>query len=125
MVREVEKDVLENFDINESSSPFRKYIAYYMDNLIVGYLSFDVIYDRVEIVNLFCLENYRRGGVGFGLLTYLVNYAKKNSCYNITLEVNSLNIGAINLYEKIGFVKKAVRKGYYKGTNGILMEFRL
>ena len=32
-----------------------------------------------------------------------------------------LNKNAINLYEKLGFEKIAVRKNYYKDSDGILM----
>ena len=28
----------------------------------------------------------------------------------------------MNLYKKFGFEKKAIRKGYYHGIDGILME---
>ena len=41
---------------------------------------------------------------------------------DISLEVRENNIPAISLYEKNGFEKKAIRKGYYKGIDGILME---
>ena len=41
---------------------------------------------------------------------------------SITLEVREDNLYAIKLYEKFGFIKKAIRKGYYQGIDGILME---
>ena len=41
---------------------------------------------------------------------------------SITLEVKIDNFPAIHLYEKYGFEKKAIRKGYYNGIDGILME---
>ena len=41
---------------------------------------------------------------------------------NISLEVNVNNIPAIKLYKKNGFIEKAIRKGYYQGIDGILME---
>ena len=41
---------------------------------------------------------------------------------NITLEVKQTNASAIHLYEKNGFKKVAIRKGYYNGIDGILME---
>ena len=40
----------------------------------------------------------------------------------ITLEVNKENIPAIKLYRKLGFKDVAIRKGYYNGVDGILME---
>ena len=39
-----------------------------------------------------------------------------------TLEVKINNYIAINLYQKYGYKKVAIRKGYYNGVDGILME---
>ena len=41
---------------------------------------------------------------------------------NITLEVKKDNIVALKLYKKMGFEEKAIRKNYYNGIDGILME---
>ena len=41
---------------------------------------------------------------------------------SITLEVNKNNIPALNLYKKFAFHEVAIRKGYYNGVDGILME---
>ena len=41
---------------------------------------------------------------------------------SITLEVREDNISAIKVYEKLGFKRKAIRKNYYDGVDGILME---
>ena len=40
----------------------------------------------------------------------------------ITLEVRENNQEAISLYQKFNFEKKAIRKGYYQGIDGLLME---
>ena len=41
---------------------------------------------------------------------------------SITLEVNKNNIPALNLYKKFDFNEVAIRKNYYNGVDGILME---
>ena len=41
---------------------------------------------------------------------------------DITLEVKIDNVPAISIYKKFGFKKVAIRKNYYNGTDGILME---
>ena len=41
---------------------------------------------------------------------------------NITLEVKIDNTPAIKLYKKFDFEEVALRKGYYNGVDGILME---
>ena len=40
----------------------------------------------------------------------------------ITLEVSKENKAAIELYKKFNFNEVAIRKGYYNGVDGILME---
>ena len=55
----------------------------------------------------------------------LISYGKENKCSNITLEVKRCNLGAIGLYKKYGFSEVAIRKGYYDGVDGLLMELIL
>ena len=66
------------------------------------------------------LESYQNKGIGTNLLDYLIK--KYPDIVNITLEVRCNNVKAIHLYEKMGFIKKAIRKGYYNGVDGILLE---
>lgn len=99
------------------NNPFGKVLVLKEDE-IIGYIYYSDIYDRVEI-NQFEVESiYRNCGKGNLLLNYLINYVKKD----ITLEVKEDNTPAINIYLKNGFVKTAIRKGYYNGVDGILME---
>ena len=42
-----------------------------------------------------------------------------------TLEVRVDNLIAISLYEKFGFEKVSIRKGYYDGVDGLLMKLEL
>ena len=48
----------------------------------------------------------------------LITTNKKHPAY----EVKKDNLPAIHLYKSVGFVEKAIRKGYYQGIDGILME---
>ncbi len=47
-------------------------------------------------------ENHRRKGVGEALYKYVVEYAKENNYYNITLNVWNCNPGAMKFYEAMG-----------------------
>ena len=47
---------------------------------------------------------------------------EKNKNRSITLEVNSTNVPALELYNKLGFEKVAIRKGYYNGVDAYLMR---
>ena len=50
MIKEIEK-IAEN--------PFSRYLEYYIDNKKIGYLRYALIYDRMEIEDLFVDESYR------------------------------------------------------------------
>lgn len=112
--------VLKNVSMDLSDNPFSHYLLFIEDNKIVGYLNYYLIYDRIEIANFNVLEEYQNKGIGTKLLDYLIK--KYTDIVNITLEVRCDNIKAIHLYEKMGFIKKAIRKGYYNGVDGILLE---
>ena len=100
-----------------SNNPFGKVLVLKEDE-IIGYIYYSDIYDRAEI-NQFEIDSIHRNcGKGDLLLKYLINLVKKD----ITLEVREDNTPAIHVYEKNGFIKNAIRKGYYNGIDGILME---
>ncbi len=126
MIKKIDKERLINiFDINEIESPFRKYFCYEENNEIIGYFCIDIIYEKIELINIFVKNEFRNRKIGSNMLKYLIDFARKSNIYNITLEVNEENLYAIKLYESNGFMKKALRKGYYNGNNGILMELIL
>ena len=105
--------------LNEfKNNPFANFLLYEENNEIIGYIYYSDIYDRVEI-NQFEIKNIHRNcGKGDLLLKKLIKIVDKD----ITLEVREDNEPAIRLYLKNNFTKTAIRKGYYKGIDGILME---
>jgi len=105
------------------NNPFSHYLVYLKDNLIVGFINYYDIYDRMEIANFNVLEQYQNEGIGNKLLKRVIELSTNKE--NITLEVRCDNEKAIHLYEKYGFIKKATRKNYYNGVDGILMEMKL
>ncbi|MBE6152138.1 MAG: ribosomal-protein-alanine N-acetyltransferase [Firmicutes bacterium] len=101
------------------NSPFSKDVIYVENDLIIGYLSYSIIYDKAEINNIYVLKEYRNKGYASKLLEYLIDVCKV--CENITLEVRKDNINAIKLYKKYGFKEVAIREKYYGDMDGILM----
>jgi len=57
----------------------------------------------------------RRRGVGALLLRALLGEAARCGCTSVMLEVRADNAGAIALYERFGFERISVRRGYYPG----------
>ncbi len=126
-ISELEKSfnyVLKNINNDLENNPFSHYLLYIHNNQILGFINYYLIYNRIEIINFNVLENYQNKHYGTKLLDNLINMYSK-MVDNITLEVKEDNIKAITLYQKMGFKKVAIRKGYYKGIDGILMERRM
>jgi len=56
-----------------------------------------------------CVDEERRGQhIGKNLYEYVVDYAKKNGFYNVTLNVWSLNENAMKFYEACGLVPQKI-----------------
>ena len=128
MIKELTKDnlnIIDNTFINKeylekefTNNPFSKVLLLEEDKEIIGYLYYSDIYDRIEINQFEINSIHRNCGKGNILLKELINKENKD----ITLEVREDNTKAIHIYEKNGFKKKAIRKNYYHGVDGILME---
>lgn len=126
MIQEI-KDIniinekLSNFNTSvKEIGVYTKYYSYIENDLIVGFLSFDLIYDRAEINYIFVEKDYRQQGIATKLLNYMLDICD-NECKNITLEVKESNKSAINFYLKNGFIEVARREKYYQDEDGILM----
>ena len=123
MIKEVNDiNYLNNLsDYKITLNPFNKIIGYYIDNKIVGFLDYSVIYEKIEINYIFVINEYRRRNIAYNLIKHVIDNYEFD---NITLEVNINNIGAISLYKKLGFKVISIRKNYYDGVDGYLMEVK-
>ena len=106
--------VLKEWDNN----PFCHFLVLEEEGEIIGYINYSDIYERAEINQFEMNEIHRNCGKGQILLKAFIEKVDKD----ITLEVKKDNEIAIHLYQKNGFVETAIRKGYYNGVDGILME---
>lgn len=107
------------------SNPFTHIFTIIDKEKLIGILILDIIYDRMELVQIIVREEERNKKYASKLMEYMINLAKEKSLQNITLEVRCDNHPAIHLYEKYGFVSVAKRKNYYQNVDGILMERRM
>ena len=66
----------------------------------------------------------RRSGIGTALLVALVGEAVRRGCRRIDLEVRDGNDDAIRLYERHGFRRIGLRRGYYQpsGADAVVMR---
>jgi ribosomal-protein-alanine N-acetyltransferase len=80
---------------------------------LVGYLVISRYVDAWHVMNLAVTPPYRRLGVARALLDRLFEVTASDERRGYTLEVRVSNVGAIKLYERVGFVTRGVRRGYY------------
>lgn len=106
------------------NNPFSNYYVYKDLDKVVAFINFDIIYERMELIDIYVIDNFRNHKIATRLMNKMLSDAKVNNVKSITLEVRKDNIKAINLYEKYGFKQVAIRKGYYQGVDGLLMEKR-
>ena len=120
-IEDLELIDLKNFDDfwtesilkDEILSDSSYYIVARFQNDIIGFAGLKFLLDEAHITNIATRIDKRKNGVGSKLLEGLINRAKEESSVLITLEVNTENLPAINLYKKYGFEILGVRKKYY------------
>jgi len=80
---------------------------------LVGYLVLSRYVDAWHVMNVAVAPERRRQGIASALLHRLLELTKDDALRGYTLEVRISNLGAIRLYERFGFRRKGIRRGYY------------
>ena len=103
------------------------FVAKNVDGDIVGYISFTIILDECQIVNIASAPSARKMGVGKALVNRLLCFAKESGCKKLFLEVRESNLPAINLYKNFGFLPVGISKNHYSQPteNAILMNLEI
>ena len=123
MIKLISKEtyyLLNKFNYKPIASPYVKIIGYFINNELMAFLDYSMIYDKSEINHIYVDLTYRKKGVASLLMNYYFNDIK-GKINSITLEVSSLNEAAINLYKKYGFKNVAIREKYYGSSDAYLM----
>lgn len=95
---------------------YADYVVARIDDQVVGYAGMWLILDEAHITNIAVHKDYRGQGIGERLLQEIFVRARARGARRMTLEVRVSNMVARHLYEKMGFVPRGVRKGYYADT---------
>ncbi|MDP2847920.1 MAG: ribosomal protein S18-alanine N-acetyltransferase [Humidesulfovibrio sp.] len=93
--------------------------------VLVAYVAFSLIAQEMEIMNIATHPFYRRKGLARRLLAEVLNICRCENALQGFLEVRRSNVGAIDLYEKFGFIQVGTRKNYYPDNNEDALLYRL
>jgi [ribosomal protein S18]-alanine N-acetyltransferase len=80
---------------------------------LVGYAFVSRYVDAWHVMNVAVANAFRRRGVASALLERLFEITASDPRRGYTLEVRISNTGAIALYERLGFERRGMRRGYY------------
>ncbi|MEG6616613.1 ribosomal protein S18-alanine N-acetyltransferase [Peptococcaceae bacterium 1198_IL3148] len=84
---------------------------------VVGYGGMWLILDEAHITNIAVSPSSRGKKVGLMLMKHLMKKAVEFGAVRMTLEVRPSNDIARNLYKKLGFEERGLRKNYYNDTH--------
>ena len=83
------------------------------EGTLVGYMIISRYVDAWHVMNIATAPEHRRRGVATALLERLFQMTADDAQRGYTLEVRVSNEDAIRLYERLGFERRGIRRGYY------------
>jgi ribosomal-protein-alanine N-acetyltransferase len=102
---------------------FAQYIVALHGEQVVGYAGVWIIMDEAHITNVAVHPDFRRQGLGRGLMLEMMRLSIYFGANRMTLEVRPSNTAARSLYQSLGFCERGLRRRYYKetGEDAIIM----
>ena len=81
---------------------------------LAGFAVGTLVLDVCQLESIIVAEEFRRQGIGAALLQAIIAWSRQWSAQRVELEVRAGNAPAIALYERIGFLRDGIRRGYYR-----------
>ena len=103
-------------------------VVMHKDSDILGFAIYSPIIPESHLLNIAIDPAYQGKGLGDKLLQQIILQNRTIGVKTISLEVRVSNLTAINLYEKRGFHKDAIRPDYYSGSpkeDALLMSLKI
>jgi ribosomal-protein-alanine N-acetyltransferase len=96
------------------------------DGAVVGYAGLMTVGRQADVQTVAVAADRQGHGYGATLLRAILDEATARKCTEVLLEVRVDNEPAMHLYEKAGFERISVRRGYYPGgVDGVVMRLRI
>jgi len=99
---------------SELENPLSLWLVALEGEKVVGYVGSQSVLGWTDMMNVAVDPDYRRQGIGERLIAELIARLKAMGNECLTLEVRESNLGAIALYDKLGFREVGRRKNYYR-----------
>jgi len=101
----------------------RHYLVAVAGDRVQGYAGLCDYPDEAFVQTLGVAPSAQGQGLGVRLLQALLDEAERRRHFTVSLEVRADNTPAIGLYERFGFRRVGVRRGYYQpsGTDALVM----
>ena len=85
---------------------------------LIAYSVMTLMIDEAHLLNLSVARHCQREGVGWRTLEWMAEVARGYGARTMLLEVRPSNASAVRMYERYGFEKIGVRRGYYPAPTG-------
>lgn len=97
------------------------------DRIVYGYICFWMMEREIQLINLAIHPEKRGNRFAQFLLTKMIEKGVSEGIKQVWLEVRPSNLGARNLYKKMGFVEAGIRPRYYSETkeDAIIMSLEI
>lgn len=99
--------------LNSAALPYAVYFTAFAGGRIAGYAGMYAVSDEGVINNIAVFPDLRRLGAASALIGALCAEGRKRGLSKLCLEVRASNDAALALYEKNGFYRVGIRRGYY------------
>ena len=99
---------------SELENPLSLWLVAMEEDRLLGYVGSQTVLDETDMMNVAVDPAARRQGVAWALIQELTAQLKQRGSRKLSLEVRASNLGAIRLYESLGFVRLGCRPGYYR-----------
>lgn len=85
---------------------------------LAAYSVMTLMIDEAHLLNLSVARGSQRVGLGWRTLEWMAEVARGYGARTMLLEVRPSNASAVRMYERYGFEKIGVRRGYYPAAGG-------
>lgn len=116
--------------LDSLASGYEAWVAREPTFQLAGYFLAMQVVDEVHLLNISVRADLQGRGYGRMLLDRVAALARANGMTSILLEVRPSNKRALSVYERYGFVRIGLRRGYYPAAantreDAIVMRFCL